>query len=124
MKILDEKKARWSKITAQITALDSERVKLEAEQKELIVELRDLLSKFDKEDTKLYNLEEATKIQKNKTVKPDLIVAEQDSDSDKSGSDSESDSDKKTLTLKKVNKPSGKSLKLKKPDSDSESDED
>jgi hypothetical protein len=139
--LLNEKKQEWAIITAQIHAITQERERLEIEQKNLVRELTELMSKLKKDTVNEgFTFESPSNKTSNKSngksLKQEIISMDAESDSDTSDSDSDSDSDDGKLKTKKgkVAKPivkttkgPAKGLKLSKPgdsDSDSESDED
>jgi hypothetical protein len=106
--LLNEKKKEWANITAQINILNQDRDRLELEQKNLVKELTELMSKLQTDEvTNGFILEQTNKISVPKEIiSTDVNSVSSDSDSD---SDSELDSknSKPKLNCKKYkSKPS------------------
>ena len=111
--LLNEKKKEWANITAQINILNQDRDRLELEQKNLVKELTELMSKLQTDEvTNGFVLEQTNKISVPKEIiSTDVNSVSSDSDSD-SDSDLDSKNSKPKLNCKKYTKSKSKPSQL------------
>ena len=111
--LLNEKKKEWANITAQINILNQDRDRLELEQKNLVKELTELMSKLQTDEvTNGFVLEQTNKISVPKEIiSTDVNSVSSDSDSE-SDSDLDSKNSKPKLNCKKYTKSKSKLSQL------------